>query len=156
MNPKDLRKQIRNVLQEMGKELLASEAGVIIKKDVIEQMDARLDEIDKYCQQSLEKQDKRARGVQSFVLGEVTGKIQNDLFNANITIDAVAEVLADAGLGIENFAEKIDAKKTVIAERKKKEADDQMQAEMIAREEARKAAIEAATQQPAVQPEQTA
>lgn len=133
MDAKFLRKQIRNVIQEEGKEFLTSEVGAALEAKLLSEMNARLDSIDKYCQQSLEKQDKRSKAIQTFIIQEVTGRIQNDLFNANVTIDAVVEVLAEAGLNIENFAGKIDEKKVIIADRQRKAADEQMKAQMEAR-----------------------
>lgn len=133
MDAKFLRKQIRNVIQEEGKEFLTSEVGAALEAKLLSEMNARLDSIDKYCQQALEKQDKRSKAIQTFIIQEVTGRIQNDLFNANVTIDAVVEVLAEAGLSIENFAGKVDEKKVIIADRQRKAADEQMKAQMEAR-----------------------
>lgn len=133
MDAKFLRKQIRNVIQEEGKEFLTSEVGTALETKLLAEMNARLDSIDKYCQQALEKQDKRSKAIQTFIIQEVTGRIQNDLFNANVTIDAVVEVLAEAGLSIENFAGKVDEKKVIIADRQRKAADEQMKAQMEAR-----------------------
>ncbi len=130
MDAKTLRKQIRNVLQEVGKEVLTSEVGESVEKKLLESMNARLDQIDKYCQSSLEKQDKRAKQIQSFVLQEVTGKIQRDLFNANVTLDAMVAVLGESGINVSDFEGKINAKKAEIAERLHKEANDAMQANM--------------------------
>lgn len=156
MDAKALRKQIRNVLQEVGKEIVTSEVGEAVTREVNAQMNARLDQIDKYCQSALEKQDKRARGIQSFLIGEVKGKISEDLFNANVTIDAVVAVLAESGIVIEGFSEKVDAKKKELAEARVKQASEQMQADMKARSEAIKSESprvgELSQQEPVAQP----
>lgn len=130
MDAKTLRKQIRNVLQETSKELLATETGELVEKKLLESMNARLDQIDKYCQSSLDRQDKRAKSIQTFLIQTVQGQFQNDLFNATVTVDAVVAVLAASGLNIEDFAAKVDAQKLIIAEERKRRADEEMKAEM--------------------------
>lgn len=107
------------------------------------EMNTRLDQIENYCKESLEKADKRARGIQTWIIQEVTGKIQQDLFNANCTIDAVVQVLAEAGINIENFADKVDAAKVVVAERKKQEAEDRMKAKLAEQQAAAQAQLAA-------------
>lgn len=149
---KMLRKQIKNVLQEVGKELVTSEVGSAVEKNLLESMNARLDNIDKYCQQSLEKQDKRARAIQSFILQEVQVKIQNDIFNASCTVDAIVEVLAESGVVVEGFAAKVDAKKLEVAERRKQAAAKAMEESAEAKIAEAKAAQEAAAA-PAEQPQ---
>lgn len=149
MDAKSLRKQIRNVIQEIGRDILTSELGTTLHKKLEESLNARLDQIDKYCQNALEKQAKKTQGVLSFIIQEVKGKISNDLYNANLTIDATVAVLAEAGLPIEDFNTKVDAKKVALDAEKKKSADEKMKAEMEKRVEDAKAAD--AAQAPAAQ-----
>lgn len=99
-------------------------------------LDARLDRIEDYVRGQLEASEKRNKGVQSWLINEVKTRIQNDLFNANVTLDAVVEVLAEAGLNIPDFAKRIDSKKLEIAARMKQEAEAKLQAEREAREAA--------------------
>lgn len=105
---------------------------------VSEEMNLRLDKIEAFCQDSLQKQDKRAKAIQSWIIQEVSVKIQNDLFNADCTIDAVVEVLAANGLQVEDFKAKVDAQKIKVAERKKSEAEASMRAQLEAQEAAAK------------------
>lgn len=150
---KMLRKQIKNVLQEVGKELVTSEVGTAVEKKLLESMNARLDNIDKYCQQALEKQDKRARAIQSFLLQEVQGKIQKDLFDNNCMVEAVVEVLAESGLVVESFQEKLNLKIQEVANRKKEAAAKAMQESTEAKIAEAKAAQEAKEAVPAEQPQ---
>jgi hypothetical protein len=94
------------------------------------QINERCDRIEKYVQDYLKRLEDREKQIRSWLVQEVKFKLQNDLHNANCTIDAVAEILAEANLGIPDFAAKIDAKKKEISKRKLDEADAKMQAEM--------------------------
>lgn len=118
-----------------------------IKKQALaavnEEMNRRLNEIESYVKNNLAEQNQRAKNVQGWIVQEVKGKIQQDLFNANCTIDAVVEVLADAGLHIEGFAEKVDARKVEIAKRREAEAVDEMKAKLQAQQDQIKANLEA-------------
>lgn len=129
-NAKDLRKQIRNVLQETSKDILASEMGAQVKKEVTDLMNSRIDRIESYCQESLMKADKRARSIEGFLMRVVKTEIQNDLYNANLTIDSVVAVLAESGVVIEDFSAKVDAKKLSLDKARKEAASAAMQAEM--------------------------
>lgn len=112
-------------------------------KEVGEQMNLRLDSIEEFVKSELQRQNERARQIQSFVIQQVTGKIQNDLFNANCTIDAVVEVLAEAGFNIQDFNKKVDLKKLEVAERKKQEAEEKMKAQLSAQQKAAEDAAKA-------------
>lgn len=126
MKPKELRKQIRNVLQEVGKDFLLSDLGTELNAKINE----RLDSIEAFCSEQLTKQDKRARDIQSFLLQEVNGKIKRDLFNANVTVDSIVAVLSEAGLNIPDFDKKVDEKKLEISKKLEAEAIEKMQAQL--------------------------
>lgn len=117
-------------------------------KEVSAEMNARLDKIENFCQAQLDKQDKRARSIQSWIIQEVSVKIQNDLFNATCTVDAIVEVLAKNNVHIEDFAKQVDEQKVLVAERKKLEAEEAMKAQLQAQQDAlaAQAAAEAAAQ----------
>ncbi len=123
------------------------------------EMHEKLDKIEKFCQDTLKAQDRRSKNIHSFLIQQVTGKIQNDLFNANCTVEAVVEVLAEAGLNIPDFNQKIDEKKKIIADRKVKEAEAAMKDKLAAQQELAAAAKKAedekseAQSQPESQPE---
>jgi hypothetical protein len=121
-------------------------------------MNERLDKIENFCREKLAESDKRARAVQGFLIQTVQGKIQQDLWNATVTVDAIVQVLAEAGLNIENFAEKVDAKKVEISERKQREAEEAMKAKLAEQQAAaEKARAEQQEQQApaAEQPQET-
>jgi hypothetical protein len=111
-------------------------------KEVGEAMNERLDKIERFCQDELAKQDKRGKAIQSWLIQEVTGKIQNDLYNASCTLDAIIEVLAASGVVVDDFANKVDQQKIVVAQRKQAAAEAAMQAHL--EEKNAKAAAEAA------------
>jgi hypothetical protein len=116
-----------------------------VRKAIKEAVDARCNEIETYVKDYLAKNDKREKAIRSFLMQDVKFKIQNDLFNATCTVDAIVEVLAESGITIPDFAAKVDAKKVEVARRKNAEADKRMEEEMKARAEAAK--------QPESQPE---
>jgi hypothetical protein len=122
-----------------------------LKDDVTALINGRCDRIEAYVKDYLTRTESREKLIRTWLVNEVKGKIQNDLFNANCTIDAVVEVLAEAGINIPEFAAKVDAKKLAIRERKLKEADEAMKAEMEKRAAEAKAAQEPAA--PEAKPE---
>lgn len=128
-----IRKQIRNVLQETGKEIIVSEATKEVENRLIGNINSRLDGIEKFCQESLQSQDKRIRGVLGFVIQEVVGKISNDLLNAQLTLDATIAVLADSGINIPDLKDRVDAKKSNLRAEKEAAAGTAMQKDMEAR-----------------------
>ena len=142
---KSLRKQIRNVLQEVGKEEFIKDTKDAIYKQTLETMNQRLDSIDKYCREELQRQDKRSKTVQSFVVNEVVNRVQQDLFRANCMLDAVVEVITESGLPIDDFHNKVKDRIPLIEERRKKESDEAMKVEMerrVKEEQEKKAATE--------------
>jgi hypothetical protein len=88
-NSKDLRRQIRNVLQEEAKTIAASEVAAQVQKDLLEAQNKRLDQIEEFCKGQLEKQDKRARDVQGFLVGIVKNHLQESLNDMDLTIESL-------------------------------------------------------------------
>lgn len=131
-NAKENRKVVKSLKDEVLPELHSHLYG-------------RCDRIEAFVRDKIVAMEKLNKNVQSFILQEVKVKMQNDLFNANCTIDAVVEVLAESGVNIPDFSAKVDAKKTDIAKRKRDEADKAM------REEMEKRAAAANEQKPAEQ-----
>lgn len=93
-------------------------------------LDGRLDRIEMYVRDKIGAMEKQEKAIRGWLIGEVKVKLQNDLFNANCTVDAVVEVLAEAGINIPDFASKVDEKKKIVAQRKVKEAEEAMAAQM--------------------------
>ncbi len=96
-------------------------------------IDERLDGIEDYVKGQLQKIDKRNTSVQGWLVNEVKVNLQNELFNATCTVDAVVEVLADSDIKIKDFDKKVDLKKAEISERKQKEAEKKFKAETAQR-----------------------
>jgi hypothetical protein len=65
---KDLRKQLRNVVQEILPEVLNAELVTSSHKAVTLKMEARLDAISKYITGQMETIDQRSRDVQDFII----------------------------------------------------------------------------------------
>lgn len=63
---KTLRKQLRNVVQEILPEILTAELVATIRKDQIVQIDARLNALAKQIQQTLDTIDQRSKDVQAY------------------------------------------------------------------------------------------
>ena len=148
-NAKDIRKQVRNVMQETAKDLITQELGVEVERRLNEKLNARLDAIEEYVKAQLTKMDNRAKAVEGYLLGIVKRDIQSDVYNANLTIDAVVGVLAASGLAIEDFNNKVDAKKLELDAARKQAAGEKMRAEIEARAAEAKAAEQAQPEQEA-------
>lgn len=137
---KMIRKQIRNVIQEYFTEEALKELAT--RSDLT--INDRCDRIEKYVRDNVGVMDKRSRAIQGFFVNQVRSELQNEIFNASVTIDAFIAVIADAGIAIPDLAQKIDEKKKAIAADRMAKADAAMRAEMAARAEAAKLAKQAA------------
>lgn len=111
-------KRTRNVAKDLMQEVVDNH------------LNPRLDSIEKFCQDSLNAQNERAKAVQGFVVREVQFKIANQLHNMQITMDAFVEVMAESGLTIADLASKIDSKKVEVAERMQKAAEEEMKSRL--------------------------
>lgn len=67
-NPKELRKSLRNVVQDLLPDLLKSELGAAIHKSVSGIVQARLDVMMKEIQNTLQTIDQRSKDVQSYLV----------------------------------------------------------------------------------------
>jgi len=102
-------------------------------------VEKRLDAMNKYCVEQLTKQDKRARDVQGYLLREVKIHIRNALGDMDVTIEAMINVLADSGVVIDGFIDKVNAAKPAVMKRRQEEDSAKMEAQIAAQ----KAAAEA-------------
>lgn len=132
------------------KKIAADALSDVVNKRINERCQA----IEDYVRDYLQRTEKREKAIRGWLMQEVKFKMQNDLFNATCTVDAVVEILAKAGLNIPDFAAKVDAKKLEIRDRKIREADEAMRKEMEERAKASQEASAQATEQAeAVNPE---
>lgn len=123
---KDIRKQLRNVAQELLPAVMLDVMSSALMKSVSETLDAtlnqRIDMINTYCKTSLEEQDKRAKSIQGFLLREVKFNIANQLHNMEVTLLAWEELMQEK-LGMpEDFNAALDEKKKQIQQKLEAEA----------------------------------
>lgn len=121
-NKKELRKQLRNVVQAELPEVIKSELYMDLHKQLTEALNKRLDSIEEFCQKSLKAQDDRAKAVQGFIVREVKVEILNRLHNMDVTMRAWQEVMASKLGDIQELNAQIDAKKVEINSQLEKEA----------------------------------
>lgn len=74
-NPKELRKQLRNVVQDLLPELVASELGESIRKELSRQIQARLDIMVKEIQGTLQQIDQRSKDVQGYLVRQTLNPV---------------------------------------------------------------------------------
>lgn len=67
-NAKELRKSLRNVVQELLPDLMKSEMAESIRKELANQVQARLDIIVKEIKATLEQIDQRSKDVQGYLV----------------------------------------------------------------------------------------
>ncbi len=136
-NPRtrQIKKQAEEVLDEMFKSRCTEVMAELVK--------VRCDGIEDYVKAYLTKNDQREKAIRGWLVHEVKFKIQNDLFNATCTVDAIVEVLAESGIMIPDFNAKVDTRKQEIAIRLKQRAEEKMMAEQAARNAAAETPAEA-------------
>ncbi len=136
-NDKQLRKQLRNVIQPLIPTLITNELVEALRKEVLEQNSAfmkaqettlitRLDHIEKLVNASLKESDKRARAVQGFLVQGAVKEINEYLFNAHVSMVAWEEIMADKIGNTDEFNAAVDARKKTVAERITKEREEAM------------------------------
>lgn len=134
MDIKTVRKQIRNVCQELLPTILADVLGQDLmeklKKENANLINARCEVIDEYVKTNLGKQDKRSKDVQGFLMGQVKVGMQQRAEDMDRTIEAMIDVMEQSGVIIENFKDKVVEQKKVVAERREKEAVANMQSQL--------------------------
>lgn len=67
-NPKELRKQLRNVIQDMKDELLTQELSTAIEKKLYATINMRLTALENHVKSTLDQIDNRSKDLQSYVL----------------------------------------------------------------------------------------
>lgn len=67
-NSKELRKSLRNVVQDMLPSLMQSELGEAIRKDLSKQINMRLDLVVKEIQGTLQQIDQRSKDTQGYIV----------------------------------------------------------------------------------------
>lgn len=73
-NPsKDIRKQIRNVMQEVAPEILSQELMKALEARILKHVDSRLDLISDHIKATLNAIDSRTKDVQSMVVRQSAG-----------------------------------------------------------------------------------
>lgn len=137
---KMIRGQVRQVVQEVLGEELKKAYSLEIQKQLSEQLDARIKGINDYCTEKLAGMDKRAKDVQGFLMREVKSGMHHTLSDMDVTIQSVVEILAESGIVVENFAEKVASRKPGIITRRREAAEAAMKAQL----EAQQAAADAA------------
>lgn len=70
-NPKELRKQLRNVVQELLPDLLNSEQHAVLKKHI----DLRISELEKHVKKVLADLDERHRDTMSYLVRNVSTSV---------------------------------------------------------------------------------
>lgn len=165
---KDLRKQLRNVVQEqiagvLNNELVSAvfeKLSGLVKQGVeanAKTMNERLDKIEEFCRKNLKEQNDRSRAIQGFLMQTVQHNMDNQLHNMYVTMLAWQEVMAEKLGASEEFNKQIDERKKAIAERLQKEHEEKMQKaieEKKAAEEKQAAEQKASEEQkPAEQPQ---
>lgn len=68
MNPKNIRKQVRNVAEALMSEALATELREVIRKEMMLHIDKRLDAISAHLKSTLDAIDQRQRDVQAYTI----------------------------------------------------------------------------------------
>lgn len=158
-NPKELRKQLRNVIQDLAPTLITNELVETINKQVLElqktsslnldkALSDRLDRIEKEVHRVLLDQDKRARAVQGFLVQSALKEVNEFIHNTHITMLAWQEVMTDKLGATEDLNAQIDARKGVIAARIQAEKEAAMAARLEASKAAAAAEQEAKTETP--------
>ena len=107
----------------------------ILSKGIAEleaKQNAKLDAVEEFVKKTLGEQGERNRAIHGFLVREVQYNIANQLWNMSVTMDAFLELMKEHNVQIENFSEKLDAKKTEIQNRKQKEAEAKMAERMQA------------------------
>lgn len=124
---KDIRKQIRNVFQELAPEVISKELYQTLQMGLSIEFNAKVDKIDGFVKEMLNKMDSRAKAIQGFLVQEVQFKIANQIHNQHVTMLAWQELMAER-LGVtEEFNKQLDAKKLEIQSRLDAEAQAQQQ-----------------------------
>lgn len=139
MNPKEIRKQIRNVLESDG----APEAIKVALAEAEKLTNSRLDSIEQKCLARLEeihtgmndqiKEINRKNGMlQSYVIGQVKGELQQMIGKNEDSISALLEILAESGLSVADLPSKVAERIPAVREKKAAEAAAAMQARLEA------------------------
>lgn len=148
---KVIRGQVRQVMQEVLPEILSSEAGLALKKEIDDNIARRIDSVNAYCTGQLAAMDKRAKAVQGFLMQEVKGGIHHSMADMDVTIQAIVETLAASGVVVEDFVGKVNAAKPEIIAKRRADAEAKMKADLEAQqaaEAAENAAAEVNTNAP--------
>jgi len=82
-NPKETRKQLRNIAQELLPTLLNSELGEAIRKDLSAQIQTRLDVVIKEIKTTLEQIEQRSKDVQGYLVRQTSKPVPAQRGEAN-------------------------------------------------------------------------
>lgn len=147
-NVKQIRGQVRQVVKDIFQEVVNKELLANIEKAAIDNvsvvMNGRLDRVEKFCQENLTAQDKRAQSILGFILGEVRTNIANEIHDQRLELTAIRELLFEMA-NITISPEVLTAKKNEVQVRLNEEAKAKQQ-EAIQAAEAEKKNAEARTE----------
>lgn len=141
---KSVRKQLRNVVQELLPALLTAELYENLKKEMLaanaahhekqsKYLNDTLGAIDGAVKESLKKQDERARSVQGFIT-QLALKNVNDLtYNTNVTMQAWQELMAEKIGNVEDFNKQLDERKAIVHARLVKQHEEKMKRDIEAK-----------------------
>lgn len=97
-----------------------------------EAQNAKLDQIEKFVRGELTKINERNKAVNGFVVGEVKYLMDNKLYNMDLTIAAIKDLLTEANI-IGDIETKITEKRKAIHEKQEKAAQEKMKENMAAK-----------------------
>jgi tetrahydromethanopterin S-methyltransferase subunit B len=127
-NVKTIRKQIRNVFQELAPGIITQELYKDLQRGLSIELNAKVDKIETLVKETLNKMDTRAKAIQGFLVQEVQFKIANQIHNQHVTMIAWQELMAEKVGDVQEFNKKLDAKKQEIQARLDAESLAQQQA----------------------------
>lgn len=136
---KDIRKQVRNVAQEIMPEIFSNEAVAALDKKLSGEIGERLDRVEKYVKETLTSIDTRTRNIQGFLLRDVAREVSDKLHNANVTLlawqELMQEKLVQLNVTGDAFNKELDERKVAVQQR--------LEAEAVARQQEKIKAVEA-------------
>lgn len=156
MDAKDIRKQVRNVIQENLDTIVSQEVTSKLRtelttdvkkiKEITEaELKARLDNLEKNVNATLKQNADRSRAVQGFLVQTVQRELQQHMHNMEVTMLAWQAVAAEKLGDVSEFNKLVDMKKLEISA---KIQEDKEKAMAAAIEEKAKQEATAAPEQP--------
>lgn len=121
---KEVRKQMKNIVQDHVRAIMDQEYSLAIEKKVVEHVEQGFKEIQQYV---------------GHIVGQIAYNVENQVHNANLTLQAWEEVILEhTGTTPENLSKLMNEKRIVLAKKLEDEAKAKLEAKE--KEEAEKAA----------------